>query len=367
MKVGILTFHNAINYGAVLQCYALKELLTQYGHRVEVIDYRIPIVENRKKLLSTKIIRSRKGLTSKLRYIVKNLISYRKMRKSSRVFDEFLKVRLKLSPRVYSACDIPSYYDCIVFGSDQIWNPRLCGGFNPVFWGAFPKRNVKFVSFAASLGEPKELNEEHWNRIGCLINVFDKISVREKELKICLENRFHIEVKRCLDPTLLVNQNCFEEILYTPQDTDYVFLYNVQKDPYATKFARFIAEKLNCKVILGQAKPDVRKNIEVGCKLVEGFAPEMFLGYIKNARLVLANSFHAIAISLVFRKNFYSLDCARPGRVKDLLASLGLLDRHVSSRDLNIDINDVDYSLLSSKLQTLRAESLQFINEIEQL
>ena len=40
MKIGILTFHWATNYGAVLQCYALQAYLEQLGHNVRVIDYK---------------------------------------------------------------------------------------------------------------------------------------------------------------------------------------------------------------------------------------------------------------------------------------------------------------------------------------
>lgn len=40
MKIGILTFHCAVNYGAVLQAYALQEILRSLGHEVYVIDYR---------------------------------------------------------------------------------------------------------------------------------------------------------------------------------------------------------------------------------------------------------------------------------------------------------------------------------------
>ena len=45
MKVGILTFHRAHNFGAMLQCYALQEYLTKKGLNVEVIDYRQPYIE----------------------------------------------------------------------------------------------------------------------------------------------------------------------------------------------------------------------------------------------------------------------------------------------------------------------------------
>ena len=40
MKIGILTFHCAHNYGAVLQCYALQEFLCSIGHDVCVVDYK---------------------------------------------------------------------------------------------------------------------------------------------------------------------------------------------------------------------------------------------------------------------------------------------------------------------------------------
>ena len=40
MRIGILTFHAAHNYGAVLQCYSLQEYLKSLGHDVSVIDYQ---------------------------------------------------------------------------------------------------------------------------------------------------------------------------------------------------------------------------------------------------------------------------------------------------------------------------------------
>ena len=46
MKVGILTFHRAINFGAVLQAYALQEVLSSLGQEVRVINYMQPRVEN---------------------------------------------------------------------------------------------------------------------------------------------------------------------------------------------------------------------------------------------------------------------------------------------------------------------------------
>ena len=46
MKIGIITFNSAHNYGAVLQVWALQEKLKSKGHDVEVINYRIPSIDN---------------------------------------------------------------------------------------------------------------------------------------------------------------------------------------------------------------------------------------------------------------------------------------------------------------------------------
>ena len=39
MKIGILTFHCAVNYGAVFQAYALQVVLMMDGYDVYVVDY----------------------------------------------------------------------------------------------------------------------------------------------------------------------------------------------------------------------------------------------------------------------------------------------------------------------------------------
>ena len=365
MRIGILTFHRAINYGAVLQCYALQDFLRGRGHEVEVIDYRLPSIENQKKLLSLPEFISRKGHVGKLKYLIKSILLSKRMRKSVIVFDTFLKKNISLSPVVKNVKDFSSEYDLIVFGSDQIWNPRLCKGFDPMFWGQFPKNTTKFVTYAVSLGEPEELDEKQWLKIEEYIRVFDKVSVREESLKIALESKLSIPVSLCLDPTLLADQNCFEKIVRCPKESNYVFLYNVQNDPNAYKFAKQLADQLNCKLIRGQAKPQLEYKKESDYSLVEGISPEEFLGYIKCARLVIGNSFHAIALSLVFRKNFYSLDCARPGRVKNILGKTGLLDRHVSSTQRTIKYCDVDYSDFELRMAELKTESIQFVSSIE--
>ena len=43
-KIGILTFHNAHNYGAVLQAYALKTKLNRMGYKAKILNYQNPYI-----------------------------------------------------------------------------------------------------------------------------------------------------------------------------------------------------------------------------------------------------------------------------------------------------------------------------------
>ena len=44
-KIGIMTFHRALNYGAVLQAYALQQVLRSLGKDAQIIDYRCKRIE----------------------------------------------------------------------------------------------------------------------------------------------------------------------------------------------------------------------------------------------------------------------------------------------------------------------------------
>ena len=361
MKIGILTFHNALNYGAVLQCYALQHYLQKKGHEVEVIDYRIPFVEEQKKLFS-KTELHRRGFIAFLKYFIARLLAWPSWRKTINVFHHFMVSQLHLSQRAATAADIPTGYDCIFFGSDQIWSPKLCRGFDPVFWGQFEKHGARFVSYAACIGETSELDKPGWQQVQQRIKAFDAISVREKSLQLALQEYCRVSASICLDPTLLVDASVFEKIAVRPEEQDYVFLFNVIDDPAASRFARRLASRLGCSVVIkGQAKPQLKSRRDKLVMLKESMSPEEFLGYIKYARCIVGNSFHVIALSIVFQKDLYALKSRRSGRVEGLLGSLGLADRIVAATEPVDKISSIDYKAVSERLALMRLSSMQFI------
>ena len=362
MKIGILTFHNALNYGAVLQCYALQHYMQERGHDVEVIDYRIPFIEEQKKLFCKSELR-RRGFVALLKYFIARLLAWPAWRKTVHVFYHFMVSQLHLSPRAATAADIPVGYDCILFGSDQIWSPKLCQGFDPVFWGQFEKHGARFVSYAASAGETSDLDKKGWHEVEQRIKAFDAVSVREKSLSLALQEHCGLTATVCLDPTLLVDTTVFDRIAVRPEEQDYVFLFNVIDDPAASRFARRLANQLGSAVVVrGQAKPQLKSRRDKLVTLKEAMSPEEFLGYIKYARCIVANSFHAIALSIVFQKNCYALKSRRSGRVEGLLSTLGLADRIVSATEPVDTVSSIDYKAVGERLAVMRQSSTQFIN-----
>lgn len=362
MKIGILTFHNAINYGAVLQCYALKETLSKFGHSVEVLDYRVSSIEKSKMIFNFKTFCGCNGMKRKIRYIIESIVTSSDKHRVISAFDDFIHQHLSLSCRIFSIEDIPAYYDYIIFGSDQIWNPRICNGLDKILWGQFPKERMKFISYAASLEDTSIISKEQWNLIGHYLKSFDYISVREESLKKELSKISSLPIKCCIDPTLLTTVTTFDSILVKPKEDNYVFLFTVQQDDNAQNFAMNVAKQHNMKLIRCNAIPHFRMTVsDNDCKYVEAISPGEFLGYIKNANLVIANSFHAIAFSLIFEKDFYALKSKRSERVSNILSSLCLSNRIISSRERIAEIVPVDYRKPRELLNQMRKESLNFL------
>lgn len=358
MKIGILTFHRAINFGAVLQCYALYRTLSDMGHNVEVIDYRPSFIEKYRQLMYWNDFKKLK-FSSKIMTLLLLPFTYRAKRKSARVFDNFINQHIKITTIVKNTNDVP-FFDVVLFGSDQIWNPRICEGYDPLYWGQFSKGNTKLVSYAASLGTPQFLKQEQWDRIYTLIKAFDSISVREKKFAEYLQTAgFHAQI--VLDPTLLASKDIFEKIVEKPNETNYVLLYMLEGDRNAIKFANSIAKQMNLKLIRIRAlsSPSMKKS---NYKEVIPKSVGEFLGYFKFANYVVNISFHGTAFSIIFNKDFYTLKSKHFERAYSLLGSLGLLSRFVSSTETAQPIH-LDYSEVNIKMAKLKMSSLDFIDK----
>lgn len=362
MKIGILTFHCAHNYGAVLQCYGLQEALKAMGHDVQVIDYRPDYLWKPYKVFNIQRFRTN-SLYELLKLVAKETILLPNRIKRHRAFDDFIKKRFNLSHSITQQ-DIPSCYDVYVMGSDQIWNPKITKGFDQVYFGyfSFQKANKKYVAYAASM-ESTKLEPNSINFLLKSLNNFDAISVREMQLAEQLHSLTGKKIETVLDPTLLVDHSIWNKIAIEPlKKKGYVLVYQIRMDTNVMHIADSIANQLNTHVIEITGNLTFQFNNR---KRVQYASPEEFLGLIKNAACILTTSFHGTAFSVIFNRPFYciALNDGYDTRSQSLLASIGLEHRIIGKNDMPV-FSTIDYDNgINDCIMNMRAASMQFLQE----
>jgi hypothetical protein len=134
MKVGILTFHRAENFGAVLQVYALQEFIISLGCEVEIIDYRNKAIERAYDLSDFSFFLRRKNIIASLFTLFVRLITFKDQSDRKNKYRLFREKHLQLSKKKYLLKeDFGNEYDIYICGSDQIWNLFITGGLDPVY------------------------------------------------------------------------------------------------------------------------------------------------------------------------------------------------------------------------------------------
>ena len=362
MKIGILTFHCAHNYGAVLQCYALQEILKSMGHDVEVINYRPEYLLKPYRIFDLGRFKHKNPLKL-IKAILKEIILFRKRVARHNIFQHFINERLNLSNEV-SREQIPSYYDVYIMGSDQIWNPKLTKGFDPVYFGCFDfkKGRKKYVAYAASM-EAKTLSFQEKEFYKRVLDNFDAISVRETQLAEQLRQLTEKEIKVVLDPTLLADRAIWNKIAKTPKiDKKYILVYQVRDNINTIRIAQDIARQLNVKIVELAAwlSPHFDE------RRLQCASPEEFLGLIRNATCIITTSFHGTAFSVIFNRPFYCIELrdGQDTRSRSFLNSINLGDRMIKKED-SPKFSFIDYSAVNDNLAKICVESKHFFAVFE--
>ena len=213
-KVGIITFHIAHNYGAVLQAYALPQAVQSLGYECEIIHYCFPYIYGWGHVERLQELNQKYGIVGgTLRYIKRSLKGAYNPKLKQNKFENFIYQVLPISAKHYH--DVGEMqnmdYEVLLFGSDQIWNSQLTGGIAKEFVGGFEcLPDTRKIAYAASCGRSGFLKEEKENYYP-LLKDFYKLGVREQELcqSLCNDG---FEAKLVLDPTLLLTKVQWDEM-----------------------------------------------------------------------------------------------------------------------------------------------------------
>lgn len=363
MKIGILTFQYANNYGALLQAYALRKYLLNLGHEVYILNYDNSMLYMKNRNLKKKILTCVWDIFSKI--LGKN--------KRLKKFEIFRKKNLEISMSVMKNIEeIRAYvantkYDAYIVGSDQVWNPYITSN-DSVYCLSFAT-NEKKIAYAASFGIscfPLNLEENFIK----YINKFNFVSVRENTGKDILNKMNYQDVRVVLDPVFLLEKKQWEKLAITNINYSYILCYYMPGDKVCEKKIKKIAENLRNRFgykIINIGRKEYHKFINDGKDIIDA-SPNEFLGYFKNAKFIVTNSFHGTAFSLIFEKEFYSVvnlsinnETKLSSRITDLLQNVELDNRIISDRTEQIDVFPIDYKKINKNINQLKKQSKDYL------
>jgi len=365
-KIGVLTFHRAVNYGAALQTYALQKSIQKAGCSTEVMDYRCEFLENLHNPYSMKQYRTPLHF---LYALLKNNVK----RDNRKAFRAFQQKNVRVSATVYDKSNLESAedtYNAFMVGSDQVWNCN-CTRFDKTYFLDFVKDKNKKYSYAASVGiklETEELKKEYKR----LLEDYKVLNVREEQGKQELES-IGLEANVTLDPTLLLDKKEWLELAKKPVKFDknkkYLLVYVIVETPSIFETAKKIAKERGLEVVYVNEmlfnKP--------GVKNLNRVTPEEWLWLFNNAEFIVTNSFHGTAFSVNFEKQFLveplPVKTNVNSRIYDFLDLVGLSSRVVDTKDLTaygyINYNDIDLTIHKNNSFNLLNESLELIKNGE--
>ena len=368
-RVGILTFHNARNYGANLQALALQRKLTAMGIDNTIIDYEPKYIEDSFGLVVVDLWKkAERSVKGRLKFFLSTALHLLPRAVKEARFRLFGDRYYRLTTRVYydktALAQGMAREKCptVLFGSDQIWNSRLSHGLDGTFFGiSFPEGTRK-ASYAASIG-PARLEDDQQPLMAQYLSSLDHISVREASAAKLLQSMTDTPVEVVCDPTVLLEKEAWEK-LCKPINVrgDYIFVYALELNDRLISLASRLAKEKKLPIVFFDLKN------RYGCKVYSRYTadPLEFISYLKNARYVVTNSFHGTVFSVLFEKQFLCVpNLSNPGRAEHLLQELSLTHR-LSEDPAQLQRMDepIDYGPVRIKLQAQREHGEAYLKKV---
>lgn len=355
MRIGILTLPLHLNYGGILQAYALQNVLKRMGHEAILLD---------RGWIKKSFIRR---LLSRIKWSLKSFCSNRKLITPQQQEEMGLKIKNFIREHIYLRAEIRTVSDikrlnleAIVVGSDQVWRKCYTPKDIAFYYLDFAEQwNIKRLAYAASFGiEEWDYSQEQTLCCKELLGKFVAVSVRENSGRELCKSYLCREAEVLLDPTLLLTANDYKTILQIDKESvnGDLFCYILDKNSELQSVINLIVEKSACKPFYIDGSD---------CFAIVKPSVEHWLKCFESAKFVVTDSFHGCVFSILFNKPFVVYGNRRRGitRFSSLLTELDLMDRLISSPDeavLKLK-DEIDWEQVNSRLEELRLKSFSFL------
>lgn len=382
-SVGILTFHRVFNHGAVLQAYALQRTIEKLGMSPVIVDLQLPRNPFYKPSEMNEIWQARCSTQSPKRdatikrwlksVVAKNSGSLLTARAQKR-FVDFQNRFLRLSPVPFPNPEFlyktPPALDAFITGSDQVWNPEIGARWSPEpFFLTFAPKNIPRIAYAPSFGTSYLAPQFHelyrkW------LNEMDHLSCREAEGAYIINEICGRDANVVVDPTLLLSAEEWRDISNPPSISEpYIFCYSVGSNDSLMKACVELKRETGLPVFkIGRTARALIDCMDTNAHVVLSAGPQEFLGYLRNASLVVTNSFHGTALSINLRKPFVFVPAqsqatpSRLSRITNLLRQLRLQGQVITpGSGIGNILWEIDYTEAHAILKDKSSESLSFL------
>lgn len=349
MKIGILTHQYINNYGAFLQAWALREAIAELfpDDEVQVIDY----VNLKHFIINAggwfRFYKNRESLADWMQKI-----------RLPATFAKARKKHMKLTSVCYKAKDIEKLgLDCVVVGSDEVWNFREAKGNAKVKFG-IGLNNVKLVAYAPSVGQTHELNIPEYVKEGILR--FQAVSARDQLTEQLAEAIRHEKIERVADPTFLVH---IPDEKVPAVSQPYMLFYYCDGLPEEEKQELIDYAHNHGMAVYGAGECDKRYS-----DITVNLTPFQWVWMFRNAACVVTGTFHGAVFSMLNHRQFacYLTNPSRIRKVSSLLEEFGLTDRRCKGKASEIIqtlTDEIDYIAVEARLEERRNKSRDFLRK----
>lgn len=347
--IGIMTFHRAMNYGAVWQCWALKTVCERLGYDVQTLDY------------------SPYGLWRYWYFYKKRLD--RAINKMSMLYHLNRFVKDCLNPTAYtdSAEEIRQWpqKDIYIVGSDQVWNPDSVGPYFSSYLLDFVVEGKRRIGYASSQGGVFA-TDENLDIIKRELPKYSAISLREPQF---LEEMSVISGKNVVDvcdPTILL---CKEDYRAVEQKKwclpkHYIAVMDLSGDPFLKQVVKEVKKRLHLPVISIVGGYQKWAN-----RFFLSLSPKQWLYVIDHADYMITNSFHGTALSILLETPFACCPKQQKNReagnlrLTNILTQCGLMNQCVTDISQLETALHTDFQSAQSHIEQYRNRSYNWLKE----
>ena len=347
MKIGILTHHTINNFGAFLQTWALQEKLKALfpQDEVQVIHYIIP----KQNIINIGgFFRFYPGVETPASWCAKVT--------QPLLFAESRRKYLNLTKPVYNAAQINALgLDCIVIGSDEVWNYLDPKGFSLIKYSAgLAAKSI--VAYAPSTGKATGLDAPQ--QVRDAMRGFTALSARDEGAETLCRTALGVTPAMVCDPTFLTpTPEVHSEKMDALTEKPYVLFYYCNGIPHDVKRQLIDRAKAEGYAVLGGGEYD-RLYSQQSVRLTPFEWAELF----RRAEYVYTGTFHGAVFSILNRKDFrvYASIDSRVKKIDALLRQFGIGNRNLLSESPAAG-GRIDYDAVYRTVNKLREESSDYL------